>query len=96
MLTLTTGAVTAIREITHQPGLPEETGVRIAATAVGNGNPAFEIAVAATPEPADDVVESEGARVFLDPEASAAFEDKALDAEIGEGQIKFRIEDQVS
>lgn len=96
MLTLTTGAVNAIREITHQPGLPEETGVRIAATASGNGGPAFEIAVASTPEPADDVVEAEGARVFLDPEASAAFDDKALDAEIDEGQIRFRVEDRTS
>lgn len=97
MLTLTTGAVAAIREITHQPGLPEDTGVRIAATAAGNGGgSAFEIAVASTPEPADDVVEAEGARVFLDPEASAAFDDKALDAEIDEGQIRFRIEDRAS
>jgi Fe-S cluster assembly iron-binding protein IscA len=96
MLTLTTGAVAAIREITHQPGLSEETGVRIAATAAGNGSPAFDIAVASMPEPTDDVVETEGARVFLDPEASAAFEDKSLDAEINEGQVRFRIEDQVS
>lgn len=96
MLTLTTGAVAAIRDITQQSGLPEDTGVRIAATSAGNGSPAFEIAVAAMPEPADEVIESDGARVFLDPEASVAFEDKALDAEIDEDQIRFRIEDQVS
>ncbi|HEX6235230.1 MAG TPA: hypothetical protein VFZ63_19030 [Jiangellaceae bacterium] len=96
MLTLTTGAVAAIREITQQPGLPEDTGIRIASTAPSNGSPAFEIGVAAEPEPTDDVVESEGARVFLDPEASVAFEDKSLDADIDQDQIRFRIEDQVS
>lgn len=96
MLTLTTGAVAAIRDITQQPGLPEATGVRIAAKSAGNGNPAFEIAVAATPEPTDEVIESDGARVFLDPDASLAFEDKALDAEIDQDQVRFRIEDQVS
>ncbi len=96
MLTLSSGAVAAIREITHQPGLSEQTGVRIAATAPGNGSPAFEIAVASMPEPTDDVIESEGARVFLDPEASVAFEDKELDAEISDGQIRFRVEDQIS
>jgi Fe-S cluster assembly iron-binding protein IscA len=96
MLTLTTGAVAAIRDITQQPGLPEDTGVRIAATSAGNGSPAFEIAVASMPEPTDQVIESDGARVFLDPEASVAFGDKALDAEIDEDQIRFRIEDQVS
>ena len=96
MLTLTTGAVAAIRDITQQPGLPEDTGVRIAATFAGNGSPAFEIAVAPAPEPTDEVIESEGARVFLDPEASAAFEDKALDADIDEDQVRFRIEERVS
>jgi Fe-S cluster assembly iron-binding protein IscA len=97
MLTLTTGAVAVIREITHQPGLPEDTGgVRIAATATGNGSPAFKIAVASMPEPTDDVIEAEGARVFLDSEASVAFEDKSLDAEIDEDQIRFRIEDRAS
>lgn len=96
MLTLTTGAVAAIREITQQPGLPDDTGIRIAATAPSNGSPAFEIGVAAQPEPTDDVVESDGARVFLDPEASVAFEDKSLDADVDQDQIRFRIEDQVS
>jgi Fe-S cluster assembly iron-binding protein IscA len=96
MLTLTTGAVAAIREIIQQPGMPEDTGIRIASTSAGDGSPAFEIAVASMPEPADDVIESEGARVFLDPEASAAFEDKALDAEINKDQIRFRIEHQAS
>ena len=96
MLTLTTGAVAAIRDITQQPGLPEETGVRIAGTSASNGSPAFEIAVAAMPEPTDEVIESDGARVFLDPEASVAFEDKALDAEVDEDQVRFRIEDRVS
>lgn len=95
MLTLTTGAVAAIRDITQQPGLPEDSGVRIAATFAGNGSPAFEIAVAAMPEPTDEVVEADGARVFLDPEASVAFEDKALDAEVHEDQVRFRIEDRV-
>lgn len=95
MLTLTPGAVSAIREITGQPGLSEETGVRIAsAIPTGNGMPTFEIGIAETPEPADQVVETGGVRVFLDPEASDAFSDKALDAEVSEGQVRFVIADQ--
>lgn len=95
MLTLTTGAVSVIREITDQPGLPEETGVRIAsAIPTGNGMPTFEIGIAETPEPADQVVEAGGVRVFLDPDASDAFRDKALDAEVSEGQVRFVIADQ--
>lgn len=96
MLTLTGDAATAIRDITSQPGLPDDTGLRIAAAAASDGSPAFEIAVAAAPQPADDVVEDQGARVFLDPDASAALDDKALDAEVSEGTVRFRIEDQQS
>lgn len=97
MLTLTAGAVSVIREITGQPGLPEETGVRIAsAIPTGNGMPTFEIGVAETPEPADQVLETDGVRVFLDPEASDAFRDKALDAEVTEGHVRFVIADQTS
>lgn len=96
MLTLTGDAVSAIRDITTQPGLPDQTGLRIATSAAADGGPAFEIAVASAPQPADDVVEAEGARVFLDPDASAALDDKALDAEVAEDTIRFRIEDQQS
>lgn len=94
MLTLTGSAVSAIRDITSQPGLPDDTGVRIASAASDDGAPAFEIAVSAAPAPSDAVIEEEGARVFLDPEASAALDDKALDAEVGEGVVRFRIGEQ--
>ncbi|MFW6091432.1 MAG: Fe-S cluster assembly protein HesB [Actinomycetota bacterium] len=95
MLTLTAGAVSVIREITGQPGLSEATGVRIAsAIPTGNGMPSFEIGIADAPEPADQVVETGGVRVFLDPEASDAFRDKALDAEVNEGEVRFLIADQ--
>lgn len=96
MLTLTGDAASAIRDITTQPGLPEDTGIRIASSASNDGGPAFEIAVASAPQPADQVVEADGARVFLDPDASAALSDKALDAEVSEGTIRFRIEDRSS
>lgn len=96
MLTLTGNAVSAIREITSRPGLPDDTGLRIASTAANNGGPAFEIAVSAAPAPSDAVVEEEGARVFLDPDASVALDDKSLDVEVGDGLIRFRIEEQQS
>jgi len=41
------------------------------------------------------VVESAGARVFVDPEAAAALDDKALDAQVNEqGDLAFRISEQ--
>lgn len=96
MLTLTGNAVSAIREITSRPGLPDDTGLRIASTAVSDSGPAFEIAVSAAPAPSDAVIEDDGARVFLDRDASVALDDKALDVEVGEGLIRFRIEEKQS
>jgi iron-sulfur cluster assembly protein len=94
MLTLTGNAVSAIREITSRPGLSDDTGLRIASSAASDGGATFEIAVTATPAPSDAVIEEEGARVFLDPDASVALDDKALDVEVDEGMIRFRIEEQ--
>jgi len=94
MLILTGDAVSVIREITRRPELPDDAGLRIASMAAGNGRPAFEIAVSEAPLPADAVIEEEGVRVFLDPDASVALDNKALDVEIGEGLIRFRKEEQ--
>lgn len=92
VLSLTANAVSLIREITVRTGLPTETGIRIATSpAAGNGVPALEIAIADEPEPSDEVVESDGARVFLDPDASLVLNDKRLDATVQEGRAHFII-----
>lgn len=92
MLALTAKAALAIREITDQTGLPAETGLRISASASkGNGVPGLDIQVAEEPEPFDQVVEADGARVFLDPDASTVLADKWLDATVQQGRARFLI-----
>lgn len=88
MLTLTDSAVTVIRSLTAQPEVADTGGLRIAPQPE---TPAT-LAVGFTPEPemGDQVIESQGARVFLDPAAATALDDKVLDAEIdGNGDISF-------
>ena len=63
MLTLTDSAVTAIRTLTSQPELPEDTGLRIMAEDAAA--PSFQVALAETPGAGDQVIEADGARVFL-------------------------------
>jgi len=93
MLTLTDSAATAIRTLITQPDLPEETGLRIMKE--GDGAPSFQLALTEGPAAGDQVVESAGARVFVDPEAAAALDDKALDAQVNEqGDLAFRISEQ--
>ncbi|HEX6196129.1 MAG TPA: hypothetical protein VFZ37_09465 [Jiangellaceae bacterium] len=92
MLALTAEAVLVIREITVQTSRPADTGIRISTTAAqGNGVPALDVQLAEQPEPLDQVVETDGARVFLDPDASVVLADKWLDATVHDGRAQFLI-----
>ncbi|HWG63110.1 MAG TPA: Fe-S cluster assembly protein HesB [Streptosporangiaceae bacterium] len=95
MLTLTDSAVTAIRNLTSQPELPDDTGLRIMAQ--GEGAPAFQVALAENPVEGDQVIEAEGARVFLEPGAALALDDKSLDAQVDDqGTVAFTLGEQAS
>ena len=88
MLTLTDSAVTAIRSLTDQPELPEDTGLRIMAQDAEA--PSFQVTLAENPVAGDQVIEADGARVFL--EANAAV---ALDAQVDdEGTVAFTVAQQ--
>jgi iron-sulfur cluster assembly protein len=93
MLTITDSAASAIRSLTSQPDLPDETGMRIMKR--GDAAPSFQMALTEGPAAGDQVVEEGGARVFLEAGVADALEDKALDAEMNEqGDLAFRISDQ--
>ena len=93
MLTLTEDAVSAIEDLTSQPDLPADTGLRIMAQT--EGGPSFQLELADGPAAGDQVVERGGARVFVEPTAAAVLEDKALDAQLNEqGDLTFCISEQ--
>jgi iron-sulfur cluster assembly protein len=95
MLTLTDSAVSAIRGLTSRPELPMETGLRIVAR--GDGAPSFQVALAEGPVAGDEVVEEDGARVFLEPAAAAVLDGKSLGAQVNEqGQVAFSISDRAA
>ena len=95
MLTLTDSAVTAIRNLTSAPELPEDTGLRIMAQ--GEGAPSFQVALAESPVDGDQVIESDGARVFLEAVAAVALDDKSLDAQVDdEGTVAFTLAEQLA
>jgi iron-sulfur cluster assembly protein len=90
MLTLTENASTIVKTLTGQAPEAEDAGLRISSS-----NPestAFAAAVAPSPEPADEVVEVSGARLFLEHEAAVALDDKILDAQVdANGSVSFAI-----
>lgn len=90
MLTLTDNAATIVKSIAEQP---ETTGLRI--TSDGSPESAFGVSTASGPEADDQVVEQDGATVYLDPNAAAQLDDKILDAGVdGAGNLQFALGQQ--
>jgi iron-sulfur cluster assembly protein len=95
VLVLTHDAATVIRSIVDQSEVADEGGLRIAARALGDDEATLELSVAGEPETADEVVEQEGAQVFLEPVAAQALADKVLDAAVEEGGgVRFTLSEQ--
>jgi len=92
MLTLTQTAAEAVKEIVSRVPAVQDGGVRIRDT---GGTGGFELSVAPDPQPADTIVVTDGARVFLDETAAIALEDRVLDAELFEdGAVRFALATQ--
>jgi Fe-S cluster assembly iron-binding protein IscA len=86
MLTLTENACSIVKRYTDHPETPDEAGLRITSTAEA------QLAVTTADEPVvgDELVEQDGARVYLDPAAAQQLDDKVLDAGIDEtGNVQF-------
>jgi len=94
MLTLTETATTVVKQIVAGTPDAENGGLRI-----GKASPEerdFAVSIVAVPEPGDSLVESDGAKVFLEPSTSQILEDKTLDAQVGEnGTVTFALVPQL-
>lgn len=90
MLTLTENASTIVRDLTTREGAPETAGLRISAGA--EEGTMLEITHAAAALPGDQVIEQDGATVYLDETAGRELDDKVLDAGIDvDGKVQFAV-----
>jgi len=90
VLTMTPNAVAVIEQITSDPEAPDGAGLRITAQPEG-----YQLSVSAAPGQGDQVIEAEGARLFLDPAAAVDLGDKTLDAQIDPaGSAQFFLAEQ--
>ena len=89
MLTLTENAASAVKTLTSQ--IPTEAGgLRI--READQAEAGFELALAPSPEPDDAVIETGGARVFVEQAATVPLDDRVLDAQVGEdGSLSFAL-----
>jgi iron-sulfur cluster assembly protein len=94
LLALTDSAVQAVKHIVSSSDEASETrGLRLVAERAGT-QANFHLNVVPMPAEDDEVIEEQGARVFLEPEAASLLDDKVLDASVEHNQVAFTIADQ--
>ncbi|NUR08493.1 MAG: Fe-S cluster assembly protein HesB [Nocardioidaceae bacterium] len=94
MLTLTENASTVVKTIVEQSRETEQAGLRISQDA--EDSPALHVIATDSPLPGDQILEEDGARVFLEETAAETLADKVLDAQLDDsGGVQFTISTQV-
>ncbi|MEU7614571.1 adhesin [Micromonospora rifamycinica] len=92
MLTMTDNAVLVIRDLAAQQDVAQDGGVRIAADVEAG---ALTIELVPVPAQGDQIVDTEGARIFLDSEAAELLNDTSVDASVDdEGVVQFGFTEQ--
>jgi iron-sulfur cluster assembly protein len=95
LLALTDNAVQVVKEILSSSDEVSETaGLRMVAERAGT-QANFHLNVVPLPAEDDQVIEEQGARVFLEAEAASLLDDKVLDASVDQNQVAFTITDQI-
>jgi Fe-S cluster assembly iron-binding protein IscA len=92
VLTLTENASTVVKTLVDQTE-GNEAGLRISQDAPDS--PALHVIPSQAPQPGDQVLEEDGARVFLEETAAVTLDDKILDAQVDDrGGVQFTIATQ--
>jgi iron-sulfur cluster assembly protein len=93
VLTLTENASNIVKMIVEQTQESADAGLRFSAEGAGDG--ALAVSPAPAAAPGDEVVERDGAKVFLEKTAAAVLDDKVLDARADEsGSVEFSLAQQ--
>jgi iron-sulfur cluster assembly protein len=89
VLEITQRAVDAINQIA-----PGDSGLRVFLSGGAPDIQSLQVEIAATPAPEDQVLATEGAQVFLEPQAAATLDDMVLDATQDENGVRFAVAHQ--
>jgi len=85
VLALTDTARTVIRDLTAQPDVPAGCGLRIAPTEAGE----LELSLAPAPAPDDEVIDTDGALLFVEQQTAQILADRTLDAKVSDEGAGF-------
>ncbi len=93
MLVLTEAAAEVVKSLTATPDAPQGSGLRIASAGADSADPgALRVSAAPGPVADDQVIETAGAHIYVEPQAAAYLDDKVLDAQVDpEGKARFSL-----
>ncbi len=94
MLTITTSASDAIRQLVEGAGASDTAGVRITAGEPTDEGTPLRVELVDGPEPGDDVVSGDEASVFVEEQVSPYLDETVLDARVHDGEVEFALRDQ--
>jgi iron-sulfur cluster assembly protein len=94
MLTVTPEATEAINVLTDPLPEADTAGLRFSIEPSQDGEPQLALSIAGHPFEGDQVVEVEGAKVFVAEPVTQFMDDKTLDAEIQAEGVQFAIKEQ--
>ena len=94
MVTISSRALAVIRQVTGHPRLKPTSGVRIARPEDSGED--LMVGAVNEPSPGDQVVERDGARLYLGPVAARKVRNRGLDATTDEnGRVTFVLKDSL-
>lgn len=91
MLTLTDNARHAVNDLAERAGLPAGGGMRIAESSQQG---TFDLSLVTEPIDGDQLIEADGARVFVEPATATLLADQQLDAAPADGGTGFVLSPQ--
>jgi Fe-S cluster assembly iron-binding protein IscA len=99
MLTLTSDATRAIERILRAPGVPDSAGLRIIPVAPAEEaevTSELQVELVEHPGDSDEVIEHDGARVFVEASLCGYLDDKMLDAAVVKERVRFSLAGQTA
>jgi iron-sulfur cluster assembly protein len=94
VLTISPLASEAIRGLITASDMPDSGGIRIATADSDVAGAQLELSLATGPDDSDEVVEEDGATVFLESNVAPLLRDKVLDAKIEGESVSFALVEQ--
>jgi Fe-S cluster assembly iron-binding protein IscA len=96
MITLTTEATDAIKELVESAELPDTGGLRLDMSdgTMNSAPPSLALTLVDTPSAGDEVIDEGGTHVYVSREAAPLLDGKEIDARSEEGGVTFLVNDR--